>query len=65
MGGWSLADLHNLGTAEVPGTANHSDRGLAKHPVVAEVHKAPVAGKGLVVGSAVGMGQRVVAEDRC
>ena len=59
VGGWLLADLHNLGIAEVSGTASLSDWALTKHPVVAEVHRAPV------VGSVVGMGQRVAAEDRC
>ena len=54
-----LADLHNLGTAEVSGTASRSDRALVKRLAVGEAHRAPV------VGSVVGMGRRAAAEDRC
>ena len=59
VGGWLLADLHNLGTAEVSGTASRSDRALVKRLAVGEAHRAPV------VGSVVGMGRRAAAEDRC
>lgn len=57
-----LADLYNLGTAEVAGIVSRSDQTPEQHSVAVVV---PVGAGVLVVEIFVGMGRRVAAEGRC
>jgi len=64
--GQSLADFHNLGTAEAVGIVSRLDRALEQHPVaVAGFRRVLVVVKDLVVWVAVGTDRRVAAEGRC
>ena len=60
-----LADLHNLGTAEVVGIVSRLDQTLEQHPAaVVGIRRVLVEVRVLAVGLAVGMGRRVAAEGR-